>query len=801
MTRGKKLKKKSSFFGLKVRYKEIEYQVEVDREADLRFNLEAKYLPVVYGVNKIDSIPVFVDTLNNNSKKVYVAYAICEGEVGGLYDIYFDDTSSICIDENDSATRSSQTAENTIDVLCTGRADRGDTLDAKTIHNTSAATQRAYGTGRARGRGSWRVNREGYYREYDYYPPRAASTIGSGATTQGAGITHEKGTTFTTPIDTRLIFHSGKSNQKANTLLLANSSNFKVGTDYYGGTEPYWGANHQLLDTAYAVAEYTIGEGETTIPSLDFVVRGKGVKCFNYDFSYSQDPAYTGSDASSSSFNIGQSVSLKDTDNPSTTISTATIADIFTITNLSGNTETRIRFTADPSLGSHTNFFIDDGSNQFHLVTYDHIAQTGTIPETLEETVSAVTNNAGGGININLGNPNSTMQTAFQFAETMSFLEDISFEFDRELLNEFLSTYNPSSQLIENVGSTQTDSSEVVGAPIVPSDLLKLANTASSSNDAYNGYEIELIQTLDNGDVRVQKKSIIDYIGSERIAKVDTPFEFLPKQGDSYKVYSSNDDVRVSTNPAIQLLDYLQNPRYGRNLELDQDLDTESFLATARACDTRSNVFLLLHDAPTPGATYKYATSGGKTLWQGKVKSSNSLTVFGSTHYVVEFEDVLGKLVNRWENWKYFFTGELYYKDGVLHQAPSDGVITSYSSGSNLKTSLNIVNVSNSSNTLSVDIARKDTTGNGIPDTPSDVYTFDGDPVVKKVSISNNNPVANSGYTLYDSDDVKYWRYLGWEAQNQRHVTRHQTNAIIDTAQSLFNNKNSMLQHYNGILR
>ena len=104
-----KLKKKSSWLGLKKSYKQVEYQVEVDREADLRFNLEAKYLPVVYGVNKIDSIPVFVDTLRSDSKKVFVAYALCEGEVGGLYYIYFYDTSSICIDANDSATRSSQT--------------------------------------------------------------------------------------------------------------------------------------------------------------------------------------------------------------------------------------------------------------------------------------------------------------------------------------------------------------------------------------------------------------------------------------------------------------------------------------------------------------------------------------------------------------------------------------------------------------------------------------------------------------------------------------------------------------------
>ena len=787
-----KLKKKSSWFGLKKSYSQVEYQVEVDREADLRFNLEAKYLPIVYGVNKIDSIPIFVDTLNTNSKKVFVAYALCEGEIGGLYDIYFDDTSSICIDENDSSTRSTQTTENTIDVLCSGRADRGDTLTPQSIAGTNYYT--AYGTTHAMGRGSWRPNIAGFYTEYGYFPPRA--NLGTGASTQGSGITDGKGTSFSTPIDTRLFFHSGKPNQKADTLLLANSSNFKVGTDYYDGEEPYWGANHRLLDTAYVVAEYTIGEGETSIPSLDFVVRGKGTKSYNYDFSYAQDPAFAGSDAASSSFNIGQSVTLKYTGTPTLTIATATIADIYTITNVSGIVETRIRFTENPGIHPFTEFFIQDGSNEFHLVTYDHVSHSGTIPETLEETITSVSNNAGGGVNAAVTNPNSAVAAAFNFADTMAIFEDQGYEFDAQLLNEFIATF--SNNEFVNIGATQVDSSEIVSETIVVTDAIKLGTGSSSVDNAYNGYEVELSQTLDNGDVRVQTKTVIDYLGSEKILKVDTPFEYLPRQGDTYKIYSTNDDIRISTNPAIQLLDYLQSPRYGRNLDIETDLDKESFLATARACDTRSNVFMLLHDSPTIGATYKYATSNGKTLWQGKVKTRTSITLFSTTHYVVEFEDVLGKLVHRWENWKYFYTGELYYKSGKLHKASSDGNINTYSAGSNIQLSLSIVNTTNSSDTLSVDIARRDTNGNGIYDTPSDIYTADGDPVIKKVGSATS---VSSGYTMYDSDDVKYWRYLGWEAQNQRHVTRHQTNAVIDTSKPIFDNINSMLNHFNGILR
>ena len=789
-----KLKKKSSWLGLKKSYSQVEYQVEVDREADLRFNLEAKYLPVVYGVNKIDSIPVFVDTLSSDSKKVFVAYALCEGEVGGLYDIYFDDTSSICIDANDSATRSNQTTENTIDVLCSGRADRGDTLTSRNMASGNAYT--AYGTSFAMGRNSWIPNIGGFYTEYGYYGPLDRASIGGGASQQGAGITHEKATSFTTPIDARLTFHSGKANQKADTLLLANSSNFKVGNDYYSGTEPYWGANHRLLDTAYVVAEYTIGEGETTIPSLDFVVRGKGIKCYNYDFSYAQDPAHTSTDASSSVFTIGQSVSLNYTATPSLTLATATIADIYTITNMAGIVETRIRFTSDPGIYPFTEFFIKDGSNEFHLVTYNHTAHSGTIPETLEETISTVTAASNGGVNVTLTNPSATIQAALAYAATFAILEDTNGEFDRALLNEYISNFLNGA--LQGVGSTVQDSSTLVSETVVVSDAIKLGSGASSADNAYNGYELELSQTLSNGDVRVQTKTVIGYLGSDKILKVDTPFEYLPKQGDTYKIYSTNDDVRVSTNPAIQLLDYLQSPRYGRNLDLETDLDKSSFLSTARACDSRSNVFMLLHESPTAGATYKYATSAGKTLWQGKVRTSSSLTLFGSTHYVVEFEDVLGKIAHRWENWKYFYTGELYYKSGKLHKASSDGVISTYSSGANILSSLSFVNIANSSDTISVDIARKDTNGDGLPDTPSKIYTADGDPVVKKVTGVNS---ISSGYSMYDCDDVKYWRYLGWEAQNQRHVTRHQTNAVIDTSKPIFDNINSMLNHFNGILR
>ena len=115
---------------------------------------------------------------------------------------------------------------------------------------------------------------------------------------------------------------------------------------------------------------------------------------------------------------------------------------------------------------------------------------------------------------------------------------------------------------------------------------VRLASTASSSDDAYNGLFIEITKTLNDGSILKQKRQIVDYDGGSRIAKVSSVFEEeqLPTSGDTYKILSTDDDIRVSTNPAIQLLDYLTSKRYGRDLDIEEDIDLESFLASARAC-------------------------------------------------------------------------------------------------------------------------------------------------------------------------------------------------------------------------
>ena len=81
-------------------YVQEEYQEEVDNEVDLNIHLSGKELPIVYGVQRVEGIPIFADTLDSDSKQVYIAHAICEGEIHGLYNLYIDDVPIICTDDN-----------------------------------------------------------------------------------------------------------------------------------------------------------------------------------------------------------------------------------------------------------------------------------------------------------------------------------------------------------------------------------------------------------------------------------------------------------------------------------------------------------------------------------------------------------------------------------------------------------------------------------------------------------------------------------------------------------------------------
>lgn len=227
-----KLESKKKFFGLSKSYSLKKYYETVTKEVDMDFNLAAKFLPVVYGVQKIPGIPVFVDTERNNPNVVYVVYAFCEGEIEGFLDFQFGDAPMICVDSNDSKART-----------CFGvKRIAGDTMARL-----------------ATGQPNSSVTEHG--QEYKY--------------NDGNG-------------DIRIWTYHGKEDQSAAQVLvdIAKANNFYLQGDQ--GPE-YYDERFRLLDTAYAVVRFTITEDRTDLPEVSAEVRGRKVKVYALDGSVKND--------------------------------------------------------------------------------------------------------------------------------------------------------------------------------------------------------------------------------------------------------------------------------------------------------------------------------------------------------------------------------------------------------------------------------------------------------------------------------------------------------------------------------
>ena len=944
--------KSSGFLGLKKKMKE--YQVEVDRDVDLRINLEAKYLPVVYGVNRVDSIPVFADSLKSDSAMIYVVYAICEGEVSGLYDIYVDDQSRICIDKNDFDTRSTQTGEKTIDVICEGRMDRGDTL------SSSASANRAVGVNA--GLDIYTAGWTGpfgnalFYHQGRNYGRNRAPVINNNS---DAGVTHEKQTTLQYPIKSTLQFHAGRPYQRSNDMLTGIASagtgtgtgGFKLQGDIAEDKDNYWNANHRLLDTAYVAAEFEIAEGDVTIPQLDFVIRGKEIEQYNYDYSYNVAPNVipaTAATLRSTYFKVGDKVDFYK-GNGAALAQDVQIAAITKYINSREEEVWKFRFVSDPLVNNSTvtsfkmvvNGEAHNHASAYWMVTWDHkTLSSNVLTKTLTKLVTtnsgdanatATDNGTTGGVDIT--NLPADLQTWIDYLKaqggiTISVM-GTSFTITAEDLLENLAQIT-----IDSGGTNATavpDGSDTklqlptgkadAGEILITNGLYigdatgVVTSTDAAQDDYYKGQRVRITQTLAGGDIRTQTREIIGYDASEKIiytgsfgpaeensasvgnftvaettnwnnsvkltsvsglavnnvitgvtsttgganayiphdtkitdinttTKVITvsnicsfpknsvissavstnsegtvatghPFEFMPLGTDKSTTANTKweilplGDTKVSINPAAQLLDYLTSRRYGKGLDIDKDIDLASFQATMRACDTRSDVTLIL-PAGTYNAGDKYSLTTVVEVdgsnqnffqWQGTVKEKEACTGYSVNNLeAVTFTDCIGKIAHKWYNWKSFDRGNIYYhKVGNVNRiygAANTGVISSEPTTGH-ETSLTIVKEGggNVAVWLGADVA-----GNG--GSTATESSWDHNPVVK--SYDGSGPEKNfspSGYSLYDSDDVKYWRYLGWQNHSQDEVTRHQTNAVIRSETPLFDNVNSMLEHFNGILR
>ena len=809
-----KMKKRGGLAGLIGLKKVVEYQVEVDREVDLQFNLTARYLPVVYGVQRVDSIPIFADINKNLTNHVYVAHAICEGEIGGIYDVYIDENSSVCLDLNDSNARSS-TSSNAA-VLCSGRADKGDVLAGASGRTTTVVNFLEDGEENQKIGSS-----PGGFNSVFRQPRSGTSFNSSGA----QGIQHEDTFTFESPITTNLFIHTGKPHQDANDTLVsqAKSKLFKIQNEFSDGDKNnYWSPNHRLLDTAYVVGKYIIKEGDTTIPKLEFVVRGKKIKAYNYDFSYDTDT--TGSNASHTNFTLGTTVTLHRTKAEGSNAADSQIGSAVTIIDkwaFYRNTSTlhyRFRFSENPQDGVSTQFYMKDGSgNKWHMIAHDHEDQPTPVNlgTTITGNVTAIgAYNSGAGTS---GTRTITISANLPFHLQTAAGHFVSFNFSGiETTEAFrvVSTDNSNNTIVVNDNGR--------GLPLIK-QLLEAGNTCTLRNmnmivlnasaapnvdNAYNGRKI-VITRFDSDDtiLKEEERQIVTYeTASDSLPKIATldvpmPFDFSPEATDFYVIHSGEDeeDIRVSINPAIQLLDYLKDKKHGKGLD-DSDIDFPSFLQAARDCETRSDVTVQVVGDVTGsldvGDVYEYAPSS-VVKFRGTVKSRETKvvnvtatngSVSATTFTQVIFNNVMGKLAYKWTNWRTFADNDYYWNKGLLYLKSGSGTVTSEPTSGHITTNITLSKVSGSGS------------GNSLTVSIQDTYNSSGNPVIKK--FTNIVEGFNSpGYSLYDSDDVKYWIYLGWDEPEQRFVTRHQMNQIIDTSVPIFDNINSMLKQFNGILR
>lgn len=324
---------------------------------------------------------------------------------------------------------------------------------------------------------------------------------------------------------------------------------------------------------------------------------------------------------------------------------------------------------------------------------------------------------------------------------------------------------------------------------IVSRNTIKLATTASAVDDYYNGCDI-IFTRFDKrtGKKTLQKMSITDYDGATKIATIDglwdesvIPGQETAEKKDTYSIVPRYPDSRVSINPAIQSLDYIVSERYGRGLNPIKDLYLPSWLESARTCDKGSDVTVEVQSGTLPAvnAVYKYPATGD-LLFQGKVVSVSG--------QYVRFTDVIGKLSNKWNSWKFYDTNTIVYDEDRVYTVSVAGVKTTQPE--HVTGTVNgLLYIDPTTTTIPL------TKVSGVGGDTLNLKT-DGNPVRAK-----KNGVTVSGYSLYDSDGIDHWRYVGWDEHSQRYVTQHQTNLIVDTSAPLFDNMNSFLEHFGGMLR
>ena len=825
------VKSKKGVLGIGASVKVKKYFVPEDRFTNLDFQIQAKAIPIVYGVRKTDAIPIFADTLKTNSAEVYLAAVISEGEIGGIYDVFINGNSLICNDKSDYDARAVQSSDKTVEILCRGRADNGDVLGGEQLIGSTYPFYDSNGEQISISLPDT-MNMISMWRGYNYLNTNAIAA----ASSTSHGLVDGDSLRLAPPTSSQqmtLDIFTGKSGQKASAQLsqIAYAKNFKIQNSYWTGSDTYeyWGPNHRLLDTAYIVGKFTIAEGDTSIPELTFVVRGKLIDCYNYDYSYLHDTKATnlndGTTAESeANFALGDIVTLfrSDTNVQINAADTVQIIDKWTFYNPDKSTNTRYRFSVTPAIYTFDSngdpatskptinkFYMKNSANTktWTMVTHNHnrlgaeysdTVNRVFVPGPIVSQLSSITAPGGGYITfayptnalMTVENDPSNTSASFQ----VTYLNGTSYDnitgsstFPYAIMaGTATSTSFVSQYLSSTYGTEATSLIAKYGTLYLASkNTVRLPTSASTVNDYYIGDIIEITRyNSTTGKSLVQTAAIIGYDGANKIATIDGIWDFIPISTDAVRITPKYADSRVSINPAIQSLDYITSKTYGRGLDPYIDLHLPSWTESARKCDTQSDVTILVTTGtPAVNDVYRYTNTAGAIIWQGRAAST--YTVSGITGTFVTFDKVIGKLTNKWNSWKTFKEKEIVYNtSGSLFTVTTAGIFTTEPKSTAVPTGM--------STTATLSLARFSGTGSA----------------TLAVSVSSGNPVQGSkggqktsGYSIYDCDDINYWRLSGWDEHAQRYATRNQSNIVIDTSVPLFDNMNGLLEHFNGILR
>lgn len=857
------------------------YEVTVERPVDLRFDLQAKYLPVVYGVRKISGNPVFVDIPYRNSERnnVYTVNALCEGEIAAVYDIYIDGEPSVCLDGPDALNRNPQlvwevsgsflglekanlSEIGSVDVLCMGRADRGDVLegidfvstttflnpgDASLVNNPYRFGGTFYNIWGANDNwveyvlwwvtyvetheGKWPTEDEiwAFWRgqtnnEILYYGDRD-------------GITHEQFVTFMKPSPISYFFQAGLTDQNSSVMILHKANEapgpnpdyeegFKIQRSYFEGSiDDYWGPSHRLADTAHIDSVFTLTAENSSLPDQDYVVKGKYVRCYNYDYSYAHNTNSNYDTEDASNFSLGQVVRVFNSSGRIYATSTVNIVDKWLLQGPFGEDDYRFKLIADGDfldLYTEEQFYITDDNDTpnyyWHMYSDAHEVGFGDVTAIVPEEIANATpgTDVNGRIYITIELNSGTMA---------NILDDV---YDAGIPNIKISFYDSNHpNLCNYVFAARTWTSATKELQIIPSQYAYYAisnwvvpggggskiffsnavKTTSISGVSHR-HTVNVTRTINNVPYTITKDIVANTTSTYNVLfmrgayppsltpGLDNDNGFIVKTPvDTYSI-RPNLDRRVSLNPSMQLLDYLTAKVYGRGLNIDEDINLETFKEAARLCDDKSKIKVAVVNigSLTVGDVYKY-TAGSTFKFQGTVSAitPHAHTTY-TTLYEVEFDNIIGKLGRKWTDWySKWIIGDIVWgfdKVKILIEADIDGITGKVAEATIKGASTPDISLSKVSGSGPAILDINTTRLNGLYNTNSVVRGW-----------TQGDEWSSPGYSLHDSDDVKYWKYLGWDEPDQRYVTRHQLNQLINTSEPLFDNINKMLSQFNGLLR